>query len=149
MKGSDSLILVDTCGDHRDQEWIRKVPASTFCTTEVRQKYIICQHIYHQSLSITNFKNFHNWIESKKSGILCGSDIWNTYYLCNIFWFLIERGFRKCMKGRIFPHSFRTIVIGGTCRDKKGWTQRVGLANVSPKGLYHVMRGWIKLDSGR
>ena len=21
------------------------------------------------------------------------------------------------------------------------WTQRVGLANVSPKGLYHVMRG--------
>ena len=26
-------------------------------------------------------------------------------------------------------------------RDKKGWTQRVGLANVSPKGLYHVMRG--------
>ena len=34
-------------------------------------------------------------------------------------------------------------------RDKKGWTQRVGLANVSPKGLYHVMRGWIKLDSGR
>ena len=26
-------------------------------------------------------------------------------------------------------------------RDKKGWTQRVRLANVSPKGLYHVMRG--------
>ena len=28
------------------------------------------------------------------------------------------------------------------CRDKKGWTQRVGLANVSPKGLYHGIRGW-------
>ena len=26
-------------------------------------------------------------------------------------------------------------------RDKKGWTQRVGLANVSPKGLYHGIRG--------
>ena len=26
-------------------------------------------------------------------------------------------------------------------RDKKGLTHRVGLANVSPKGLYHVMRG--------
>ena len=34
-------------------------------------------------------------------------------------------------------------------RDKKGWTQRVGLANVSPKGLYHGIRGWFKLDSGR
>ena len=33
-------------------------------------------------------------------------------------------------------------------RDKKGWTQRVGLANVSPKGLYHDIRGWFKLDSG-
>ena len=33
-------------------------------------------------------------------------------------------------------------------RDKKGWTQRVGLANVSPKGLYHGIRGWFKLDSG-
>ena len=26
-------------------------------------------------------------------------------------------------------------------RDKKGWTQRVGLANVAPKGLYHGIRG--------
>ena len=26
-------------------------------------------------------------------------------------------------------------------RDKKGWTQRAGLANVSPKGLYHGIRG--------
>ena len=33
-------------------------------------------------------------------------------------------------------------------RDKKGWTQRIGLANVSPKGLYHGIRGWFKLDSG-
>ena len=33
-------------------------------------------------------------------------------------------------------------------RDKKGWTQGVGLANVSPKGLYHGIRGWFKLDSG-
>ena len=33
-------------------------------------------------------------------------------------------------------------------RDKKGWTQRLGLANVSPKGLYHGIRGWFKLDSG-
>ena len=31
-------------------------------------------------------------------------------------------------------------------RDKKGWTQRVGLANVSPKGLYHCIKGWFKLD---
>ena len=33
-------------------------------------------------------------------------------------------------------------------RDKKGWTQGVGLANVSPKGLYHGIRGWFKLNSG-
>ena len=26
----------------------------------------------------------------------------------------------------------------GNARDKKGWTQRAGLANVSPKGLYHL-----------
>ena len=28
-----------------------------------------------------------------------------------------------------------------------GWTQRVELANVSPKGLYHCIRGWFKLES--
>ena len=33
-------------------------------------------------------------------------------------------------------------------RDKKGWTQGVGLANVSPKGLYHGIRGWFKLERG-
>ena len=33
------------------------------------------------------------------------------------------------------------IINDNEIRDKKGWTQRVGLANVSPKGLYHVMRG--------
>ena len=39
--------------------------------------------------------------------------------------------------------------IGNSFRDKKGWTQRVGLANVSPKGLYHCIKGWFKLDNGR
>ena len=38
--------------------------------------------------------------------------------------------------------------VSPECRDKKGWTQRLGLANVSPKGLYHGIRGWFKLDSG-
>ena len=37
----------------------------------------------------------------------------------------------------------------GYVRDKKAWTQRVGLANVSPKGLYHCIKGWFKLDNGR
>ena len=41
-----------------------------------------------------------------------------------------------------------TVFLGKEIRDKKGWTQRVGLANVSPKGLYHGIRGWFKLDSG-
>ena len=46
--------------------------------------------------------------------------------------------------------TLRTFVdsSGAGVRDKKGWTQRVGLANVSPKGLYHGIRGWLKLDSG-
>ena len=29
-----------------------------------------------------------------------------------------------------------------------GWTQRVWSLYLSPKGLYHCIRGWIKLDSG-
>ena len=41
-----------------------------------------------------------------------------------------------------------STVPGQQIRDKKGWTQRVGLANVSLKGLYHGIRGWFKLDSG-
>ena len=40
------------------------------------------------------------------------------------------------------------VLTGDYNRDKKGWTQRAGLANVSPKGLYHGIRGWFKLDSG-
>ena len=40
----------------------------------------------------------------------------------------------------------RTAKIIVLPRDKKGWTQRVGLANVSPKGLYHCIKGWFKLD---
>ena len=35
--------------------------------------------------------------------------------------------------------NFKEIV-----RNKEGWTQRVGLANVSPKGLYHGIRGLFK-----
>ena len=46
------------------------------------------------------------------------------------------------------PQYFFKIIISDFFRDKKGWTQRVGLANVSPKGLYHGIRGWFKLDSG-
>ena len=46
------------------------------------------------------------------------------------------------LKGR------RLTVLCVQARDKKGWTQRVGLANVSPKGLYHGFRGWFKLDNG-
>jgi len=57
------------------------------------------------------------------------------------------------MKSKIKKRTervFLTIdyVVSGVVRDKKGWTQRVGLANVSPKGLYHGIRGWFKLDSG-
>ena len=40
-----------------------------------------------------------------------------------------------------------SAILCAVSRDKKGWTQRVGLANVSPKG-YHGIRGWLKLDSG-
>ena len=36
---------------------------------------------------------------------------------------------------------FHLVTVIYDLRDKKGWTQRVGLANVPPKGLYHVMRG--------
>ena len=47
--------------------------------------------------------------------------------------------FSLCQKEYvIWVHGYKIWVIA---RDKKGWTQRVGLANVSPKGLYHVMRG--------
>ena len=47
------------------------------------------------------------------------------------------------VRGFIYPGG-----SGGMTRDKKGWTQGVGLANVSPKGLYHGIRGWFKLNSG-
>ena len=43
---------------------------------------------------------------------------------------------------------FICVWLSGVTRDKKGWTQRVGLANVSPKGLYHGIRGWFKLENG-
>ena len=33
-------------------------------------------------------------------------------------------------------------------RDKKGWTERVGLANVSPKGLYHCINSQSNLFAG-
>ena len=49
-----------------------------------------------------------------------------------LFWFPTNRYFKN----------------SGKSRAKKGWTQRVGLANVSPKGLYHSIRGWFKLDNG-
>ena len=66
-----------------------------------------------------------------------------TYEACNHPWIQYTT-FQMSKKER--PHSQKPS--WGRPRDKKGWTQRVGLANVSPKGLYHGIRGWFKLDSG-
>ena len=108
MKGADSLILVDTCGDHTDQDWIRKVPASTFCTTEVRPNK--CQHIisHYLSQTLTTLTTEYK-VKSLESFVGVTFEILITYVI--FFCFLIERGSSKCMKGRIFPHSVGTIAL--------------------------------------
>ena len=63
-----------------------------------------------------------------------------TYHICAHFQALVN-----LREGSLAALSLR---VGVGARDKKGWTQRLGLANVSPKGLYHGIRGWFKLDSG-
>ena len=71
----------------------------------------------------------------------------SIYHRKCIFWLL----WLVCLRQRAYchiPHISHVCTLGATLRDKKGWTQRLGLANVSPKGLYHGIRGWFKLDSG-
>ena len=52
---------------------------------------------------------------------------------------------RECLnRNKLLESLFKSTLS----REKKGWTQGVGLANVSPKGLYHGIRGWFKLNSG-
>ena len=57
---------------------------------------------------------------------------WEMYLMLNVIFVLYD--------GHVaWSISMASLLQQG--RDKKGWTQRVGLANVSQKGLYHVMRG--------
>ena len=57
---------------------------------------------------------------------------WEMYLMLNVI-FVLYDGHVAC------SISMASLLQQG--RDKKGWIQRVGLANVSPKGLYPGIRG--------